>query len=373
MHIGFLTCDLRPGHGWGRYTVNLIDALRAQGVQVTAVTSRNSPTDLGYPIHPLLPTVTPAERFTLPRLLRAVPSARHALADCDIIHTTIEPFAPLGMWLRGKRPHFITGHGTYVALPTMRKPPISALYRAAFEDAAAVVCNGYYTESRLKSAVPGAKSCVVLLGIDAENQLKHLTMAEPMPKRGPTVLFLPALKARKGALQLVRAIAAVRQHLPDVQSVLVGRTDSEPAYTQKVVDEIAALGLTDCVHLTGFISNPLELARWYKTADVFALPSFNSGWQFEGFGLVHLEAGLAGVPVIGTRDCGAQDAIDEGITGLLVSQKNIENELPEAIMSLLNDPELRLRMGAAGREKASKQTWERVARNMIGIYEAALR
>lgn len=373
MHIGFLTCDLNPGHGWGRYTVNLIDALRAQGVRVTAVASRNSPTDLGYPVHPLLPNVTPAERFTLPRLLWALPAARSALADCDIIHTAIEPFAPLGMWLRGNRPHFITGHGTYVALPVMRKPPINALYRAAFEDSTAIACNGYYTENRLKQAVPDAKSCVVLLGIDAAKQITHLSMAEPMPKRGPTVLFLPALKVRKGALQLVRAIAFVRQSIPDVQCVLVGRTNAEPSYTQRVMDEIAALGLHDCVHLTGFISDPLELARWYKTADVFALPSFNNGWQFEGFGLVHLEAGLAGVPVIGTRDCGAQDAIDEGVTGLLVSQENIEAELPEALLTLLNNPELRSQMGTAGHEKAAKQTWERVAHEMIGLYEAALR
>lgn len=372
MHIGFLTCDLKPAHGWGRYTVNLIEALRAQGVQVTAVASHNSPTDLGYPVHPLLPNVTPAERFTLPKLLRALPAARAALDDCDIIHTTIEPFAPLGSWLRGKRPHFITGHGTYVALAAMRKPPVSAVYRAAFTNATAIVCNGYYTQSRLHQAVPGAHSCVVLLGIDAANQLKNLATAEPMPKTGPTVLFLPAIKARKGTLQLVRAIARVRQHIPDVQCVIVGRTDSEPAYTQKVMDEIAASGLSDCIHLTGFISDPLTLARWYKTADVFALPSFNNGWQFEGFGLVHLEAGLAGVPVIGTRDCGAQDAIDEGVTGLLVSQENIESELPDSIMTLLTNPDLRAKMGAAGHEKASNQTWERVAREMIGIYEAAL-
>ena len=65
-------------------------------------------------------------------------------------------------------------------------------------------------------------------------------------------------------------------------------------------------------------------------------------------GLV-LAAGAAGLPVIGTRDCGAEDAIDHQTTGLLVSQERLDSELPQAILRILTQPELAARMGAAGR------------------------
>ena len=57
------------------------------------------------------------------------------------------------------------------------------------------------------------------------------------------------------------------------------------------------------------------------------MASLNVGWKFEGFGLTLLEASAAGLPVIGTRDCGAEDAVIEGETGLLVAQSDLEHEL----------------------------------------------
>ena len=112
--------------------------------------------------------------------------------------------------------------------------------------------------------------------------------------------------------------------------------------------------------------------RRYRTADLFCVPSMNDGWRFEGFGQVHLEAGAFGIPAIGTRECGAADAIDEGVTGLLVSQLSIETELPEAILKLLDDPALRARMGEANRSKAERTTWESVAARYIALYENEL-
>jgi phosphatidylinositol alpha-1,6-mannosyltransferase len=83
---------------------------------------------------------------------------------------------------------------------------------------------------------------------------------------------------------------------------------------------------------------------WYGSAHVFALPSLNVGWKFEGYGLAHLEASAAGLPVIGTTDCGAADAIDDGVTGLLVTQAQVAERLPAAIIRLLSDPALAAQM-----------------------------
>ena len=131
--------------------------------------------------------------------------------------------------------------------------------------------------------------------------------------------------------------------------------------------EIRRHGLERRVNLLGQVDET-TLLGWYAAAQVFALPSLNIGARFEGFGLAHLEAGAAGLPVIGTRDCGAEDAIVDGETGLLLPQQDVGQSLATAILSLLQDPQRARRMGHAGRARARQQTWERVAAELIALY-----
>ena len=154
--------------------------------------------------------------------------------------------------------------------------------------------------------------------------------------------------------------------------VIAGSLKAEPEYVAQLRAEIARRRLSETVLLPGHVSHE-DLMRWYRTADVFCVPSMNDGWRFEGFGQVHLEAGAFGVPAIGTRECGAADAIDDGVTGLLVSQMTIETELPQAILRLLDDAALRTRMGEANRAKAEQTTWESVAAQYIALYEKELK
>jgi phosphatidylinositol alpha-1,6-mannosyltransferase len=140
---------------------------------------------------------------------------------------------------------------------------------------------------------------------------------------------------------------------------------------QQVRDEIARLGLGERVTLAGRVS-AAALMRYYAEADVYVLASKNVGWKFEGYGLSLLEASAAGLPVIGTTDCGAEDAVRDGETGLLVAQNDLERGLPAAISRLLADKDLARRMGAAGREHARGQTWEHVTREMLNIYNACI-
>ncbi len=367
MHVGILTSELTHVHGWGRYSLNLLQALHTRGVKLTVVTSHGSATAFDFPVIPVLPATQRAQRASLLRQMAAFPQVNAALKSCDVIHTIIEPFAPLGAAVKGSRPLVITGHGTYVQLPAMRGPFVNALYRNAFRRAWSIVCNSSYTEERLRAVMPEDRSRIVLLGVHAQGN-----NAVPFEKCGPVVLFVAAVKPRKGALPLVRAMHRVVQQIPDARCVMVGSVDASPEYVGEIRAEIERLQLHHVVSLVGHVADKAILERWYRTADMFVLPSMNAGWQFEGFGLVHLEAGLSGLPVIGTRECGARDAIDEGRTGLLVSQNSIGEELPDAIVTLLRDPELRQRMGAAGQAKALSQTWDTVAQAMIALYEESL-
>ncbi|MBL8161922.1 MAG: glycosyltransferase family 4 protein, partial [Anaerolineae bacterium] len=350
------------------YSTSLAAALRRAGATVTVIAARNSPPLDGVMLHPLLPTVTPLERLLPLKLLPLVPAASRLLHDCDVIHATVEPYAPLAAWAAGRRPAFVSAHGTYVRLPQMLRPPFSWLYRRALSRAA-LVCVSRYTERVVRETLPGARTLVINNGVDFDRFADVQTLAAKAAQ--PTILFVGGVKARKGTLELVRAMPAVRTHIADAQCVIIGSLTLEPEYAARVQQAVDEMGLADCVHLLGHVPDDV-LRMWFAAAHVFALPSLNSGWQFEGYGLAHLEASAAGLPVIGTRDCGAEDAVDDGVTGLLVSQDRVADELPEAIVQLLRDPALATRMGAAGRAKASQQTWDAVAAAMLDAYQAAL-
>ena len=241
-----------------------------------------------------------------------------------------------------------------------RRFPVGALYGWAYRRAL-MVCVSHYTARAAESATPGIKTRVINNGVDFERfgAVEHVG--------GGGVLTVGAVKARKGVIELVRALAQV----PDARCTIVGSLTIEPAYVARLRDEIARLGLGDRVILTGRVADA-DLLAYYAQADLFVMASLNVGWKFEGFGLTLLEASAAGLPVIGTRDCGAEDAVIEGETGLLVGQSDLEPDLAAAIRDLLANPARAAQMGAAGREYARGQTWDRVAAQMIGLYKSAL-
>lgn len=367
MRIGLITSDLSTKNGWANYSLNLIRQLRARGLSLTVVCARNSP-PVDFEIHALLPAVAPPERHSFLKAMRQAPRIRRLLRDCDVIHSTIEPYAILAAAAAGQRPLVVTAHGSYVNLPRMRRFPLGQLYRRAFERAE-LVCVSRHTAQVARSLLRGARAHVINNGLDATPYLQR--PAFEVEKTGPTVVTLGEIKPRKGTLQLVEAMAAVRAQLPDAQCLIMGNPQAGSAYTQQVRETIDRLGLAHNVKILGFVEEEL-MRGWLAAADVFALPAMNDGWFFEGFGLSLLEASAAGTAVIGTDNCGVADAIDDGVTGLVIPQAQVDEALLRALLELLSDPAKAARMGAAGRERAMAQTWARVADQVIEVYRGAL-
>lgn len=364
MRIGLLTSELNHNNGWAHYSLSVAQALQNQGLEVRIVSARNSSMPANFDILPLLPTVMPLEKNTLLNLVRHYPQARKFLSNCDIIHSTIETYAPLAAAIARKRPLFITAHGSYVQLPKIRAFPINWLYRYAFEKSI-LTCVSQYTARVVQQILPNIRTTVIPNAVNSD-RFANLPDGSQNKTR-PTIVTSGGVKARKGTLQLIRAVAKVREAIPDIQCIVIGNTKAEPNYTKKIQAEIERLQLENTVQLLGFVDEEI-LLYWYAVADVFVLPSMNSGWKFEGFGLVHLEASAAGLPVIGTTDCGAEEAIEHNVTGLLVNQTRVDEELPEAILDILTHPEKAKQMGIAGKQKAQSQTWDKVAEQLIKLY-----
>ncbi len=361
--VGFLTGDIGRRHGWARYSLDLLQALQRAGLPMTVVSARNSPDDTPLEQQRLLPNTSPAESHLLLRNLLAAPGVARALHGCDLVHTLVEPYALCGSRVAGRRPHLVTAHGSYVSLLSQRPWPAGRIWRNALARAQ-LVCDSHYTARVARQVLPNAQPRVITLGIDPQRFRRPVAA---LPTAGPTVLAVGALKPRKGTLELVRAMAQVIDKLPQAQCIIIGSHRDAPVYVEQVRAEIRDHGLEAQVHVPGQVDEQ-TLLGWYAAAKLFALPSLNVGPRFEGFGLAHLEASAAGLPVIGSRDCGTEDAIVDGATGLLVPQEGVTETLAQAILTLLRDPQRARRMGAAGRAYAQAQTWDKVTQEMLALY-----
>lgn len=121
------------------------------------------------------------------------------------------------------------------------------------------------------------------------------------------------------------------------------------------------LGIEHAVTFAGYRG---DVATAYRAMDVFALPS-----RHEGFGLVFAEAMALSVPVVGTRVVGSVDAVEDGVTGLLVEHGD-PAALAGAIARLFREPELRRALIANGRERVRRESSrETLARRTEALYE----
>jgi len=179
----------------------------------------------------------------------------------------------------------------------------------------------------------------------------------------PNILFVGRLEPRKGFPVLLEAFPRVKRAVPEARLLVVGAFSEEEK--AGLAGQIQAEGLNG-VHLIGRVS-PQDLARYYRTASVFAAPSLGG----ESFGIILLEAMAAGTPVVASRIPGYQSVVREGIEGILVPPAD-ENALAAALTTLLRDPERRARLAANGRDAAAKYDWGLVAPRVLDYYTELL-
>jgi polysaccharide biosynthesis protein VpsI len=175
----------------------------------------------------------------------------------------------------------------------------------------------------------------------------------------PTVLFLGRLGARKGTDELIKAMRAVTQKVPNVVLELGGDGDLE-IYRQQAADlaNVRFLGWVDDA------GRKAALAR----ATVYCLPSWN-----EGLPMSVLEAMSAGLPVVSTPVGGIPEAVVEGVTGLLVQPGN-EQSLAAALIKLLLDPDLARTMGRNGQSRHREHfSTEAMGKGCLEVYATCLK
>lgn len=172
------------------------------------------------------------------------------------------------------------------------------------------------------------------------------------------ILSVSNLKETKGIHINLKAIAKLKEIYSNISYDIIG--DGE--YRGKLEELIKELGLEDNVSFLGKLEHK-EVIDIMKQYDIFSLPSYK-----EGFGMVYIEAMAQGIPVIGVKGEGIEDAIENGVDGFLVERKNIE-ELVKIMKFLIENPYKRIDIGKCAIETVlNKFTWNVNADKMISIY-----
>jgi len=177
-------------------------------------------------------------------------------------------------------------------------------------------------------------------------------------RRMEKLLFAGTWIKRKGTIDLIASFSYLAGRYPSLQLTVLGS-----GVTEEVVRSDFPPGIRDRVHCVNTI-NDEATAQAFAEADIYLLPSL-----FEGTPLTLLEAMMSGLPIITTAICGMLDTIENGRNGLLVPVRSPES-ISKACESLINNEELRARLGlAAQAEAVNNYTWDRVAAPIQNIYE----
>jgi glycosyltransferase involved in cell wall biosynthesis len=179
----------------------------------------------------------------------------------------------------------------------------------------------------------------------------------------PVVLFLGRLHFKKGLDLLVAAFEAVRHARPNAQLVIAGPENDD--YGQKVRGWVSNLGLDAAVHFVGPLQG-LDVVKAYVDADVFALPSYT-----ENFGMTVIEAMACALPVVISDQVNIHSEISEAGAGLVT--RCDADDVASALLTLLNDPERRHRMGSAGRRRVEdRYSWPVIVQALTREYEGVI-
>jgi len=178
----------------------------------------------------------------------------------------------------------------------------------------------------------------------------------------PNILFVGRLEDRKGLPHLLKAFRLIRKSDTDARLLVVGSGPQEREARRYVMTR----GLSN-VEFLGRVTDE-EKAQLFRTADIYVSPATGR----ESFGIVLLEAMAAGAPIVCSDIHGYTGVVQRGRQAILTPPGD-PKALAAGITQLLDDPALRARMGAAGRERAGQFSWESVTAKVIDYYGFVIR
>ena len=287
--------------------------------------------------------------------------AEHQRAPFDVLHAQYGypcGFAVLEASRRTGVPNVVSiqggdGHWVGSCCETHRQAMVQVLDHA---NAVLIGCDSFRAEVVERLGTDPDRFTIVPGAVDTA----RFTPGPPPPETPPVMLYHGRVDARKGVLDLLQACRLLRDGGDGFHLLISG---IGPTFDQTAA-QIEALGLQDCVEMTGYIDYD-RVPEIYRRASIFASPTYA-----EGFSNTILEAMASRMAVVSCRAVGVVDCIRDGENGLLTEPGDIP-ALAEALRRVLRDAGLRQRLAdAALAECRAVYSWAAVGAQIMGVYAA---
>jgi glycosyltransferase involved in cell wall biosynthesis len=185
-----------------------------------------------------------------------------------------------------------------------------------------------------------------------------------LPQDKNIILFLGVLHLKKGPHVLIKAMPKIINEVPNAELLVAG----DGMMKEQLKTLVSILGINRNVRFVGFIEERLK-PFYYKAADVFCLPSIITT---EVFPLVLLEASASGLPMVVSDMDTFKCIVEDGYNGLFARRGDAKS-LADAIIYLLENEDLRKKMGENVRKKIENYSWGKIAEMTERIYEKVSR
>lgn len=352
--------------GGERYLVDLSNSLQARGHDLYAALRPKSPMINHLQLQPDNIKVLPLRNALDPQSARAL--ARIVKENqIDVVHAHMARDYPLAAYAsRGSsRPKFIvTRHVLF---------PLNRLHRRTLLRATKVIAVSSAVARQLSSQqiVPDEKIAIVPNGIDVDRfsnacrdfDRSAFLKTKNLPADCLLIASIGELRQLKRHDDLIRAAAIIAREIVNAHFVIAGVDTSPTGENRKrLIDLAVELGLADRVHFLGWLDDAEKLLC---AADVFVSAS-----ETESFGLSIVEAMAASAAIVATRTEGAQEVVEDRVTGLLVPIGDVD-VMAKSIIGLLKNKEQRTAMGQRAQTAARRRfSLSRMVDDIERIYQA---
>jgi phosphatidylinositol alpha-1,6-mannosyltransferase len=230
-----------------------------------------------------------------------------------------------------------------------------------------------FTKRRLLEALgghgPGEEQIVVVSNAVNAAHYESAREVGAQPWHGKAyTCAIGELKERKGHHLSVAAWCRVAAERPGLEHFVVGRGAGD-AYEAELAEIARAAGMAERVHFLGNVTEDEKVDLLQGAQAFLHTPVTAADGGYEGFGIVYLEAAACGTPSVGTLGSGAEDAVREGVSGVLV-EPSVEAVVAGIEEVLGGEGPARFAEGARG--LARECSWERNAQAVLAVYREVL-
>ena len=270
----------------------------------------------------------------------------------------LDPAVPLG--IIGPNldlPYAVVLHGAEVTVPGRLPGSQQVLGRVLRRATHCIAAGNYPAREAERAAGRALPTTVVAPGVDTDrfrvlddDARRAARERFGIPIDAELIVGVSRLVPRKGFDTAIAAVARMARARPNLELVIAGAGRDEGRLARLARDRGAP------VRFLGRVSFE-DLPLLYGCADVFTMLCRNRwlGLEQEGFGIVFLEAAACGVPQVAGASGGAAEAVDDGVTGIVVDDPDNVDEVVKAFEHLLDDDAVRRSMGAAARVRAEAE------------------